>query len=1212
MNFNATFSVIVQVPCKRSEDCPNDKWFCSADNNLCHCKRNFVQIGQDCWTKIKINENECYYDRQCTATWPTARCIDRRCRCPPPSVAVATSTGIVCTVPGECPIGGSQSILPQSWGCHNRGECGQQGRLNHLYDCITPSWTVSYCCPNRANTCMQPLMPGNGTGRFLKYYYDSNIRQCLPFMYRGGKLSNANVFQSKADCNIYCRLECPRGNPERLGSGDYILCDNDSVCGTNYGCFKKQSADTGICCPKREWVCSANGAREHFISHPIEDDFDSGYFLHPSTSVYVPVIRFYYSIKEHRCKAFLYKGIGGNFNHFLTMDHCQRFCSKDTVIRANGSLNDAKLIEPLKAGIPNDVSIVTSTVSATTAVTDYTFNDYKLNSNIEVTPKIYLPTTEAAHSQPASCPGNRVPQYDSRGKVVLCSYDLTIPNEESSPCDPKGLYTCAFFSVGKTSGICCSSLSVDQHRCPAGYVSLIGLEQKPVRCSPMEMTSCIAHSSICVFDEFYGSYHCCRKAAFQNELFRLTAPPTDLLSTPLEEILRKTFPLLENATTQNWSYGKIPPQENNFGCPSAEAYFEDPIVGGVLECDPLNNTTCPPDCPLNSAAYVNLKKNLPLGCDSRRGCPTSFFCYRNPSRRTDNGACCSEDPLTSLCSHGVALRDVDGKAVKCKHGDTCPAGYSCLNKYNINICCPTSEQVCSQPPHKGSICGDIVQQIGYYFDPHTKKCKEFVFSGCGGNDNRFETVSDCMEFCRPGLYCPIGFPLVEKSGYLVNCSEAKQCMAGYECMVAGSGNYCCPKLVCYYWRILEMVCSLPKNEGKNCTPYKEAAAKVTLWHFSAADQQCQKFSYLGCNGNINRFATEQQCSNTCFAALCSIGTVYMVNYSLVHCMKELDCPTGYLCMPSRYGRSALNGCTVNYRVLETLCTRTVENDKKECAVSIYRYQYEAKQDQCVSVLQSACSSDTTTTFDKMSDCKRFCVRKYSVCPSSELIYYSGHWQKALTCSPIIESCPPGHYCSSFSLSSSFRTCCPYPKCRSGKDALKYDNGTVVKCSVRGPEIFPHCPSNYKCQMVQDGQYFCCPQAEISEVCPPDSRPYVKLNSLPALCAEKEPRCPEGYTCYDNKKYFESYCCSDGSAPVEPLNPYGRPNGNLLLNYHHLCVDGNEPLSDLLGVKICHLALAYSCPKNYHCEYNRYLDRNQCCPNANSVPVTTRRSYLFIC
>lgn len=85
------------------------------------------------------------------------------------------------------------------------------------------------------------------------------------------------------------------------------------------------------------------------------------------------------------------------------------------------------------------------------------------------------------------------------------------------------------------------------------------------------MTSCIAHSSICVFDEFYGSYHCCRKAAFQNELFRLTAPPTDLLSTPLEEILRKTFPLLENATTQNWSYGKIPPQENNFGI---KLYFD--------------------------------------------------------------------------------------------------------------------------------------------------------------------------------------------------------------------------------------------------------------------------------------------------------------------------------------------------------------------------------------------------------------------------------------------------------------------------------------------------------------------------------------------------------------------------------------------------------------------------------------------------------------
>jgi hypothetical protein len=30
---------------------------------------------------------------------------------------------------------------------------------------------------------------------------------------------------------------------------------------------------------------------------------------------------------EHRCKAFLYQGEGGNFNQFLSVEQCHQFCS---------------------------------------------------------------------------------------------------------------------------------------------------------------------------------------------------------------------------------------------------------------------------------------------------------------------------------------------------------------------------------------------------------------------------------------------------------------------------------------------------------------------------------------------------------------------------------------------------------------------------------------------------------------------------------------------------------------------------------------------------------------------------------------------------------------------------------------------------------------------------------------------------------------------
>lgn len=37
----------------------------------------------------------------------------------------------------------------------------------------------------------------------------------------------------------------------------------------------------------------------------------------------------------------------------------------------------------------------------------------------------------------------------------------------------------------------------------------------------------------------------------------------------------------------------------------------------------------------------------------------------------------------------------------------------------------------------------------YHFDRHTKSCRPFSYSGCGGNENRFMTLSQCHGLCEP-------------------------------------------------------------------------------------------------------------------------------------------------------------------------------------------------------------------------------------------------------------------------------------------------------------------------------------------------------------------------------------------------------------------------------------------------------------------------------
>lgn len=54
----------------------------------------------------------------------------------------------------------------------------------------------------------------------------------------------------------------------------------------------------------------------------------------------------------------------------------------------------------------------------------------------------------------------------------------------------------------------------------------------------------------------------------------------------------------------------------------------------------------------------------------------------------------------------------------------------------------------------GSVCYESLAQgtcseerLSYYFDGTLGVCKEFVYSGCGGNGNRFDTIAECRSEC---------------------------------------------------------------------------------------------------------------------------------------------------------------------------------------------------------------------------------------------------------------------------------------------------------------------------------------------------------------------------------------------------------------------------------------------------------------------------------
>ncbi|XP_059155169.1 kunitz-like toxin PcKuz3 [Physella acuta] len=51
---------------------------------------------------------------------------------------------------------------------------------------------------------------------------------------------------------------------------------------------------------------------------------------------------------------------------------------------------------------------------------------------------------------------------------------------------------------------------------------------------------------------------------------------------------------------------------------------------------------------------------------------------------------------------------------------------------------------CTLAPEPGQ-CKLYVEQ--YYFDTTTHNCQPFIYGGCGGNSNKFDTLEECENRC---------------------------------------------------------------------------------------------------------------------------------------------------------------------------------------------------------------------------------------------------------------------------------------------------------------------------------------------------------------------------------------------------------------------------------------------------------------------------------
>uniref|UniRef100_A0A8C1IM78 Si:ch211-62a1.3 n=1 Tax=Cyprinus carpio TaxID=7962 RepID=A0A8C1IM78_CYPCA len=121
---------------------------------------------------------------------------------------------------------------------------------------------------------------------------------------------------------------------------------------------------------------------------------------------------------------------------------------------------------------------------------------------------------------------------------------------------------------------------------------------------------------------------------------------------------------------------------------------------------------------------------------------------------------------------------------------------------------------CFLEKDSGRVCGSYMSR--WYYSQQTKKCMRFWYGGCGGNENRFLTEDECFK----------------------------------ECVSTESENL---------QQDDSNVCQLILDAG-TCSNFS------VKWYFNIRSGECFQFWYGGCDGNSNRFNTQEECEIRCLRA----------------------------------------------------------------------------------------------------------------------------------------------------------------------------------------------------------------------------------------------------------------------------------------------------------------------------------------------------------
>nr|VZI39227.1 unnamed protein product [Spirometra erinaceieuropaei] len=208
----------------------------------------------------------------------------------------------------------------------------------------------------------------------------------------------------------------------------------------------------------------------------------------------------------------------------------------------------------------------------------------------------------------------------------------------------------------------------------------------------------------------------------------------------------------------------------------------------------------------------------------------------------------------------------------------------------------TNDAICQLPPK----AGDCRDERPMWFHNATG-CHEFVYTGCGGNENRFSSRMSCLQTCRQGeleeaeLRDPWNQP-ENNTWPTENGVEAGNVSVSPETTTvtittettttttAPPKTTSTPTLETFTTHppmVYNLTGFVPKSvdiepcrteplsgsclpiECQNTTGYGCTPKRLVRWHFNQRTSDCESFLYSGCGGSVNTYDSAQICIESC-------------------------------------------------------------------------------------------------------------------------------------------------------------------------------------------------------------------------------------------------------------------------------------------------------------------------------------------------------------